>query len=136
MRRAGLCLLLVSGTAVALPPNSPYREGANHHVGDDSFVAARGRQPSARDSEASRMKTHLAWIRSELAAKPATRPELAARRAELLGYLDDYLAKGITPTNWALPWRTLSDGFSPDLQSAPFRGHTGRADTAGRRSCL
>ena len=106
MRRAGLWLLLVSSTAVALPPGSPAREGANHRVGDDSFVATRGRRPSARDSETSRMQVHLAWIRGELAAKPATRPELAARRAELLGYLDDYIAKGITPTNWALPWRT------------------------------
>ncbi|MGC4091321.1 MAG: hypothetical protein QM756_26270 [Polyangiaceae bacterium] len=52
------------------------------------------------------MATHLAWIRDQLAAKPATRPELAARRTELLGYLDDYIAKGTTPINEHLPWRT------------------------------
>jgi hypothetical protein len=106
MSRAGLVVMLISGSAFALPPNSPYREGANHRVGDDSFVGRLGRAPIATDSEQARMKIHLEYVRGELAAKPATRPALAAKRSELLGYLDDYIAKGITPTNWGLPWRT------------------------------
>ncbi|MBA2540720.1 MAG: hypothetical protein H0V17_13865 [Deltaproteobacteria bacterium] len=59
------------------------------------------------------MKVHLQHVRATLAASPppgdpAAReyPALEARRAELLGYLDDYIAKGITPKNWAVPWRT------------------------------
>ncbi|HEU0031344.1 MAG TPA: hypothetical protein VFQ53_11975 [Kofleriaceae bacterium] len=113
MRLAGLLLPLslipISSTALALPPGAEQRgfvDGANHHVGDASFVAAFGRAPDARDAEPMRMHAHLAYIRAQLAAKPATRPELAARRAEILGYLDDYIAKGITPVNTHLPWRT------------------------------
>ena len=45
------------------------------------------------------MHVHLEYVRALLAASPATRPELEARRGELLGYLGDYIAKGITPAN-------------------------------------
>jgi hypothetical protein len=101
--------LLAATSAHALPPGSEargFRDGANHHLGDDSFVAATGRAPTARDAEAERMHVHLAYVRAQLAAQPATRPALAARRAELLGYLDDYIARRITPHNDALPWRS------------------------------
>jgi hypothetical protein len=84
----------------------PIRDGANHHLGDDSFVAAFGRAPTARDPEALRMKTHLVYVRAHLAALPPTRRALADRRAELLGYLDDYIANGTTPRNTRVPWRT------------------------------
>ncbi len=108
MRGVFLIGLLATSTASALPPGADpgLRDGANHRVGDDSFVTAFGRAPTSADPEKLRMKTHLVDIRAKLAAKPATRPELAARRAELLGYLDDYIAKGITPRNEHLPWRT------------------------------
>ena len=76
------------------------------YVGDDSFLAARGRRPTADDGEPARMATHLAHVRAWLAARPPTRPELAGRRAELLGYLDDYRARGVIPRNAHLPWRT------------------------------
>ena len=99
-------MTLLASTAVALPPNSTHREGANHHVGDDSFAAKFGRPPDSRDDEPLRMRTHLEHVRAVLASAPATKPELAAKRAELLGYLDDYIAKGITPENRNLPWRT------------------------------
>jgi hypothetical protein len=97
----------LGGTASALPnPDARFRPGANHHLGDDSFVARFGRLPTTADDEHLRMKLHLEFVRAWLAARPATRPELAARRAELLGYLDDYIARGVTPSNAHLPWRT------------------------------
>src|SRR5688500_15928159 len=104
MRRRQLALLPVAlfvGSASADP-----RPGANHRLGDDSFVAAFGREPDGRDGERLRMKVHLQYVRALLGAQPATRPELAAKRAQLLGYLDDYIAKGITPQNTTLPLRT------------------------------
>jgi hypothetical protein len=113
MRRAALALLPISlafaGSAFALPPGDDprgFRDGANHHLGDDSFTQAEGRAPTSHDGEAERMHIHLQYVRALLADQPATQPALAARRAELLGYLDDYIAKGITPLNDALPWRS------------------------------
>ncbi len=99
-------LVLSATSAFAAPPNSPYRDGANHHTGDDSFVAKFGRRPDKRDSERLRMRTHFQNVRAWLTARPPTRPELAKRRAELLSYFDDYIAKGTTPVNERLPWRT------------------------------
>jgi hypothetical protein len=124
MRRPGLALapvlvlisLAPATTVLALPPGAAqrgFRDGANHHLGDDSFVAEVGRAPTSADSEALRMRTHLRYVRDRLAQRPPTRPELAARRAELLGYLDDYIAHGIAPRNDALPWRSpvfIDDG--------------------------
>ncbi|MCW5806461.1 MAG: hypothetical protein KIT31_29120 [Deltaproteobacteria bacterium] len=52
------------------------------------------------------MKVHLEHVRALLAARPATRVELAARRGELLGFLDEYIAKGSVPKNAHLPWRS------------------------------
>jgi len=75
------------------------RPGANHHLGDDSFVAAFGRPPTDADPEPVRMHVHLAYVRALLAARPATSASLEGRRAELLGYLDDYIAAGTTPHN-------------------------------------
>lgn len=101
--------LAVATTALALPPGAAergFRDGANHHLGDDSFVARVGRAPTPTDSEPLRMRTHLQYVRELLAQRPPTRPELAARRAELLGYLDDYIARGVAPRNEALPWRS------------------------------
>ncbi|HEX8112366.1 MAG TPA: hypothetical protein VF516_31765 [Kofleriaceae bacterium] len=100
-------IVAAAGTASALPnPDARFRPGANHHLGDDSFVARFGRLPTVADDEHVRMKVHLEFVRAWLAARPATRPELAARRAELLGYLDDYIANGVTPRNTHLPWRS------------------------------
>ena len=93
----------------ALPPGAAqrgFRDGANHHLGDDSFVERTGRAPGDGDDEHARMQTHLRYARAWLAGRPATRPELAARRAQLLGYLGDYIARGSTPENQALPWRS------------------------------
>jgi hypothetical protein len=103
---AVLAVALSSTAAYALPPNSPYREGANHHVGDASFIAKFGRRPTARDSEAVRMHEHFAYVRALLAARPPTKPELAAQRAKILAAFDAYIAKGTTPENEHLPWRT------------------------------
>jgi hypothetical protein len=102
------CAADLDHRARALPPDRDpsYREGANHHLGDDSFVAAFGRAPDARDPESLRMHVHLAYVRALLGSRPATSPVLASRRAELLGYLDDYIAKGTTPVNTYVPWRS------------------------------
>ena len=103
---AAVAVLCASSAAFALPPNSPYREGANHHVGDDSFVAQFGRAPTPRDSEPARMHAHFAFVRAWLASRPATKPELAGKRAQILAAFDAYIAKGTTPQNAHLPWRT------------------------------
>jgi|GEM_PF-860897 len=112
MRSLSLALLsslLLPGAAFALPPDEAGRgfvDGANHHLGDTSFVAGFGHAPGVGDGEPQRMKTHLRYVRALLGAATPTHPEFAARRAELLGYLDDYIAKGITPANMDRPWRT------------------------------
>ena len=90
-----------------------FRDGANHHLGDDSFVEKFGRRPVHADDETLRARTHLEYARARLAALPPTRPELAARRQELLGYLGDYIAKGTTPKNRHLGERSpvfIDDG--------------------------
>jgi hypothetical protein len=102
-----VALLLVSSTSFALPPGAPakYRQGANHHAGDDGFVAKLGRRPSAGEEQL-RMREHLLAIRAKLGASKATKPELEPVRARLLAHLDDYIAKGTTPKNEHLRWRT------------------------------
>lgn len=101
-----LLALLVVGVVSSVSAADTIRDGANHHLGDDSFVAAFGRPPAAGDSETVRMHTHLVYVRELLGARAATSPALASRRAELLGYLDDYIAAGTTPQNTYVPWRS------------------------------
>jgi len=103
-----LAALALTSSAHALAPHAADRgfvEGANHHLGDASFIARFGRPPGPGDSEALRMHTHLVYVRDWLAARPATRPELAPRRALILAHLDAYIQKGTTPDNLHLPWR-------------------------------
>ena len=97
-----LVSLLVSSAAYAVPPGSKLPHGANHHIGDASFVAAFGRAPTDKDPERVRMTTHLRHVHDWLASRPATKPELAATRAKILASLDAYVAKGTTPKNAAL----------------------------------
>ena len=109
--KPGLAILLVSllaSTAYALPPGADpvLRQGANHHIGDESFVALFGRAPTPRDDERVRMTAHLQYVHDWLASRPATRPELAGKRKALLDALQRYVAKGTTPKNANLPWRT------------------------------
>lgn len=99
-----LAALLAATTSAAADPHL-IRDGANHHLGDDSFLEAFKRVPTAADSEPVRMHVHLQYVHDLLAKRPATSPALAARRAELLGYLDDYIAKGTTPINTYVPYR-------------------------------
>lgn len=109
MRRSILFVsLLATTTAYALPPGADpaLRQGANHHVGDDSFVALFGRAPTPEDDERVRMTAHLQYVHDYLASRPATKPELAAKRKALLDALQRYVAKGTTPKNANLPWRT------------------------------
>ncbi len=104
---AALTLALAS-PSLALPPGAGargLREGANHRLGDDSFLARFGRTPGAADREHLRMQTHLRHVHAWLSSRPPTRPDLASRRNELLGYLAQYTDKGITPRNLHIPWR-------------------------------
>jgi hypothetical protein len=96
-----LCITLLAPAGFSFP----HRAGANHHLGDDSFIARHGRAPTPADSEVSRMRVHLQYVRELLGSRHATAPEREARRAQLLGYLDDYIAKGVTPVNTYVPWR-------------------------------
>ena len=100
---------LVTSPALALqPPGAAergLRDGANHHTGDDGFIALEGHAPTAHDAESVRMHDHFVTVRARLAALPAPTPALESRRAELLGYLDEYIAKGTTPANDHVPWR-------------------------------
>jgi hypothetical protein len=75
------------------------RAGVNHHLGDDSFVAAFHRPPDSRDSEALRMQTHLKFVRKMFSQRQATSPTLQSQRETMLRSLDDYIAKGSTPRN-------------------------------------
>jgi hypothetical protein len=109
MRRNLLLLAaLVTTPAYALPPGGEMRlrQGANHHIGDESFIAKFGRPPSASDSEGVRMTTHLQHVHDWLASRPPTRPELAPQRLAILQALERYIDKGTTPRNYDLPWRT------------------------------
>lgn len=101
---------VLAPTASALPPGDAqvrhHAEGANHHIGDDSFIVKFGRAPRPGDPESVRMKTHLQHVHDWLAKRPATKPELAARRTAILEAFQTYIDKGTTPRNVDLPWRT------------------------------
>jgi len=100
-------ILLAASTSFALPrPNSHVRAGANHHLGDDSFIAKYGHNVDIHASERDRMHQHLQYVRDWLASRPATRPEFEKRRAEILAHFDAYIAKNTTPKNAHVPWRT------------------------------
>jgi hypothetical protein len=65
-------ILLVASTGFALArPNNHVRAGANHHLGDDSFVAKYGHNVDAHASERGRMHQHLQYVRDWLASRPA-----------------------------------------------------------------
>jgi hypothetical protein len=103
-----LITALISTSAYALPPgaDSHLHQGANHHIGNESFIAKFGRAPNRHDPERVRMTLHLQHVHDWLASRPATRPELAAKREAILAALARYVAKGTTPRNLDLPWRT------------------------------
>ena len=103
----GAAILLASTSALAQSPNTSaaFRPGANHHIGDDAFIAKYHRAPTEAD-EKLRMHEHFLAAKALLSQRPATKPELAARRKQILAAFDDYIAKGTTPKNGHLPWRT------------------------------
>jgi hypothetical protein len=102
-----LPILLAASTSFALPrPNSTVRAGANHHIGDDSYIAKYGHNVDRHASERDRMHQHLQFVHDWLAARPPTKPELATRRNEILAHFADYIAKNTTPKNERVPWRT------------------------------
>ncbi len=99
--------LLTSATAFAQSPNTSqsFRPGANHHIGDDAFIAKYHREPVEAD-EKLRMHEHFLAAKALLEKRPATKPELEGRRKQILAAFDEYIAKGTTPKNDHLPWRT------------------------------
>jgi hypothetical protein len=99
--------LVTSATAFAQSPNTSqsFRPGANHHIGDDAFIAKYHREPTEAD-EKLRMHEHFLAAKAILEKRAATKPELEARRKQILAAFDDYIAKGTTPKNDHLPWRT------------------------------
>ena len=101
--------LSLASASHALAPGDAargFRDGANHHIGDDSFAALYGRLPGPGDSEPLRMHAHFTHVRRWLAERPPTKPELLARRREILGHFDEYIARGTTPLNVHVPWRS------------------------------
>ena len=84
--------------------NRGFVGGANHHIGDAGFQAAYHREPKPGEEHA-RIHEHFIYVEKMLASRPATKPELAAKRAALLAYFDDYIRRDITPENRNLPWR-------------------------------
>ena len=105
--RISLPILLAASTSFALPrPNSKVQSGANHHLGDRSYVAKYNHRPDKASSERDRMHQHLSFVHDWLAARPPTKPELASKRAEILQHFADYIAKDTTPKNTHVPWRT------------------------------
>jgi hypothetical protein len=102
---ASLLILVSSHIAAAQTPNTGAVPGANHHLGDNAFRAKFGRDPTLAD-EKLRMRTHFEAVRDLLAKRPATRPDLEAKRRHILELFDAYIAKGTTPKNAHLPWRT------------------------------
>jgi hypothetical protein len=109
VRATLLCLvgILVPLNSFAQSPNTDrsFRDGANHHLGDTAFLEQYGRPPTA-DEEHLRIRTHFLAAQKLLASRPATKPELEAKRKLLLAHFADYIAKGTTPKNEHLPWRT------------------------------
>src|ERR1041385_726502 len=103
--RSIVLVAALAHVAAAQTPNTGAVPGANHHLGDAAFRAKYGRDPVLAD-EKLRMRTHFESVRDYLSKRPATRPELEARRAEILHLFDAYIAKGTTPKNEHLPWRT------------------------------
>ncbi|HEV7556828.1 MAG TPA: hypothetical protein VGO00_15285, partial [Kofleriaceae bacterium] len=99
-------MLATRATADPVPgyANRGFIGGANHHIGDTGFEAAYHRQPKPGEEHA-RIHEHFVYVEHMLASRPATRPELAAKRASLLAYFDDYIRRDITPENRNLPWR-------------------------------
>ncbi|HEY0255738.1 MAG TPA: hypothetical protein VGC41_29615, partial [Kofleriaceae bacterium] len=82
------------------------RAGANHHIGDDSFIAKYGHNVDVHASEQDRMHLHLQFVYDWLASRPPTKPELAPKRKEILAHFAAYIAKNTTPKNAHVPWRT------------------------------
>ena len=103
----GISISLVASTSFAQSPNTDrsFKDGANHHLGDTAFLEQYGRPPTAEE-EHLRIRTHFLAVQKLLASRPATRPELEAKRKLLLAHFADYIAKGTTPKNEHLPWRT------------------------------
>jgi len=96
--------LSVPAVAIALPPGQTgsRKRGANHVVGNASI---KHRAKGKVIKEKALMRAHLSYIRRLLGSGTATSPKFAKQRRRLLGYLDDYIARGVTPRNLRLPWR-------------------------------
>ena len=112
------CAALLVALCATLPANAAPPEpasldrwlrndvGVNHRVGDAGFLAVEGRRPLPADDEHVRMRDHLAHVADVLAHAPATAEERGPMRRTLLGHLDRYIARGVTPENTHFGFRT------------------------------
>ncbi len=71
----------------------------NPRLGDESFVAAFGRLPTAHDEVRTRVATHVGYVARVLRARDVSQLSGPARtrRSELLAALDTYVAAGAFP---------------------------------------
>jgi len=67
----------------------------NPELGDESFVAAFGRLPTAHDDVALRVATHVGYVARQLRERDVSHP----RRSALLDALDAYVAAGAFPAS-------------------------------------
>jgi hypothetical protein len=67
----------------------------NPELGDESFVAAFGRMPTAHDAIPLRVATHVGYVARQLRDRDNSHP----RRSELLDALDAYVAAGRFPAS-------------------------------------
>ena len=77
----------------------------NPVIGDISFVAKYGEQPTAGCDERDRIKTHLAYVEAQLRAADVSglTVEQQAKRTEILDHLQDYWQREQFPINTAYP---------------------------------
>ncbi|MEP6865965.1 MAG: hypothetical protein ABJE66_35425 [Deltaproteobacteria bacterium] len=67
----------------------------NPELGDESFIAAFGRMPTAHDAIPLRVATHVGYVARQLRDRDVSHP----RRTELLDALDAYVAAGRFPAS-------------------------------------
>lgn len=102
-------LVVWVGSAAATP--TVLRDGANHHLGDDSFIARFGRAPTASDSEDVRMHVHLSYVRETLESEVEI-PGPRDNPADLATYLTESMS-------WYIEWPHVDHSFGAVYATLP-----------------
>lgn len=81
------------------------KNAVNAVIGDKSFVAAFGSEPTDQADEKVRLQTHLQYVEQLLRSKDVAglTNEQKANRHKLLGLLNDYWTAGVFPKNYDYP---------------------------------